>query len=989
MQGSLDEAHRLAEQVADGQPIDWGSLTLDDERFLSNLRAVERLADFHRRTWEELLAEDSDGELLEWGQLKVVEKVGQGGFGEVYLAVDPALEREVALKLLHPDKGEDAAQKASALKEGRLLAKIRHPNVATVYGVAEHEGRLGLWMEFVRGQTLEQLLESQGPMSAREAAGIGIEVCKALAAVHGQGLVHRDVKAQNVMRRQGGRILLMDFGLGEPRGSGEPGKKQGGTPLYMPLEVLRGQPATPQSDIYSLGVLLFYLATGDFPVLADDFERLKEQHQHGKLKLLSDVRPNLPNWFVDAVHRTLSTNPSQRFETVGQMERALSSGLSHSGTVPPVVQREAPSKIPFRLLLAALIVLLVVIVGLQFTNFYSPQPPQGLKPLGVVFADLNNSTQDAEFDLHVVDRLRRQLETRQLASIEFADRQDMQPALLELRLSEGDPIDSDRAAQIAMQLYRVPAVVEISISPIGGIYELLVEVKRLPVGPFQATLKSSWEEAFQLDRIEGINAALTDVANWLVQEPFEELSLQSLFYGALDLKNDQRHQQAIERLKQLLDKEPGFTLAHVILTSIHLELQNFRAGYLEASTVIKRLEGRRLHSIQDEFARMLLLHDIEDYLGGESHVRAMIARDGENYDRLFYLGYSLAAQGRFPEAAVAFEKAGRQDKRQIHAQVQLGKVQLIREDWEGLQRTIARLADMGDTEHFRFLLEGAAAWLQDRFQDADSAFQKLHTTTYPIDRSDAYSAQVYMLAERGKIIRAKAVLEEGILHDQSDKEMLGGSLKEKHLTRAYLEFRHGTSDRSQLLKDCDEATSDGSPHRLLRAGTILARADEIEAAQRYLDRLEKEKVDIPIYRRAIQKLRGEILIASKKDKQGLQEMRKAAVDDPAFYFREHLARALLEAGEIKDAGEIKESADEYARIIRQPGILWFLSVYEQYPGIYADTLLEAGRLLATQQGFEEEAKWALQRYLKLREEADEALQGDVTTALNLLAEIRD
>ena len=134
-----------------------------------------------------------------------------------------------------------------------------------MYGADEHDGRVGLWTEFVRGESLDAVGRSaHGPLGAREAALVGLDVCRALAAVHGAGLVHRDVKAQNVMREAGGRIVLMDFGTGAEIAGAH--ARLAGTPLYLAPEIFAGEPATSlQSDIYSVGVLLFYLVTGAFP----------------------------------------------------------------------------------------------------------------------------------------------------------------------------------------------------------------------------------------------------------------------------------------------------------------------------------------------------------------------------------------------------------------------------------------------------------------------------------------------------------------------------------------------------------------------------------------------------------------------------------------------------------------------------------------------------------------------------------------------------
>ena len=256
-----------------------------------------------------------------WGDLHVIAEIGRGSFGTVYQAHDPRLERDVALKLLHHASGREHLA-STLLHEARTLARVRHPNVVTVYGAGEHDGQVGLWMELIRGVTLEHMLVSHGPFSAGEAALIGQELCRALAAVHRAGLVHGDVKAQNVMREEGGRLVLMDFGAGRIFSSpAEPGVV--GTPSYLAPELLEGTGATVASDVYSAGVLLYHLVTNDFPIKAASLQDLHAAHLRREVARLRDVRPDLPELFVRVVERATTRDPALRFASAGEMESEL------------------------------------------------------------------------------------------------------------------------------------------------------------------------------------------------------------------------------------------------------------------------------------------------------------------------------------------------------------------------------------------------------------------------------------------------------------------------------------------------------------------------------------------------------------------------------------------------------------------------------------------------------------------------------------------
>jgi serine/threonine-protein kinase len=269
-----------------------------------------------------------------WGRLEIIEKLGEGGFAEVFRAWDPNLERHAALKLLFPRIGEGPDPRR-IVEEGRMLARIRHPNVVEVFGAEEHGGRVGIWMEYLKGRTLDDLLLERGVFGAHEAMLIGLDLCRALAAVHRAGLVHGDVKAANVMRAEGGRIVLMDFNAGRdlsrPADNGTGNLPISGTPLYMAPELLVEGRASTTSDLYSLGVLLYHLVTARFPVEANTVAGLLQRHRRKEARLLRDERPDLPESFVRTVERALAPDPAARYATAGEMEKALLAAMGGEG----------------------------------------------------------------------------------------------------------------------------------------------------------------------------------------------------------------------------------------------------------------------------------------------------------------------------------------------------------------------------------------------------------------------------------------------------------------------------------------------------------------------------------------------------------------------------------------------------------------------------------------------------------------------------------
>lgn len=263
MSPDLPSLEDLVHAICEGTPVDWDALEqLGSETFRSQvaaLRVVAGIAEVHR---PQAPATPTPTEAPKrFGHLEVLEHIASGAFGDVYRAWDPQLDREVALKLLRRAPDADA-HADEVVNEGRLLARLRHPHIVSVYGAARIDGQVGLWMEFLRGRTLAQAVTTDGALPTRKVAETGAALCDALAAVHKAGLVHRDVKAQNVMLSDDGRVVLMDFGAGGDLRHA--GLDVAGTPLYLAPEVARGAPASPQSDVYSLGVLLRYAATGAY-----------------------------------------------------------------------------------------------------------------------------------------------------------------------------------------------------------------------------------------------------------------------------------------------------------------------------------------------------------------------------------------------------------------------------------------------------------------------------------------------------------------------------------------------------------------------------------------------------------------------------------------------------------------------------------------------------------------------------------------------------
>ena len=365
MNGDAEDPRLLsvAESISGGRPVDWNEVeqsTTDPEQsaIVDALRMLEGFSRINAAT------------PMTWGPFPIISEIGRGSFGTVYRAVDPNLQLEVALKVIRSGNGDAPIDIARALSEGRLLARIRHSHVVRVYRAERVDNEVGLSMELIKGLTLDELVRQQGQYSASEAMLIGVDLCKALAAIHAAGIIHGDIKAHNVMREEGGRTVLMDFGAGKDvKNDQRAGGDFAGTPLYTAPEVFQGRSRTAASDIYSLGVLLYYLVTGSYPIEGNTRTEIARRHgQRLPRKPLRDVRSDLPDGFIRVIDRALAEEPEDRYQSAGLLEAALVHVLPSLAPPLPV----APSFDWKRLLPLAAIVIILGLAGVVgYRAFFS------------------------------------------------------------------------------------------------------------------------------------------------------------------------------------------------------------------------------------------------------------------------------------------------------------------------------------------------------------------------------------------------------------------------------------------------------------------------------------------------------------------------------------------------------------------------------------------------------------------------------------------
>ena len=372
MSGDDSRLDALAGSVSDDRPVDWNaeSEVADgaDGAEVRALRELAAIADFNRRLQRES-SSPGDGPPStvpgqpapeRWGHLLLLESLGAGRHGEVWRCWDQRLHREVALKWLRPAAGEGGGPDERALTdEARALARVHAPGVVAVYGIDQHDGRLGMWMELLRGESLADSIARRGRLPAAEVAVIGRDLARALEAVHAAGLVHRDVKPANVMLESSGRIVLTDFGLGVRRAFPEsPLARLSGTPLFMSPERLAGGSSTPASDLYALGATLWCGLAGRPPFDAPTLEALRSEAARGPSRSIAAECPSAPRALTTAIDRALSPDPAKRFASAAEMSRTLAEAADPRRS--PALSRPRSFAIAVGLAAAAVLIIMGV-----------------------------------------------------------------------------------------------------------------------------------------------------------------------------------------------------------------------------------------------------------------------------------------------------------------------------------------------------------------------------------------------------------------------------------------------------------------------------------------------------------------------------------------------------------------------------------------------------------------------------------------------------
>lgn len=275
---------------------------------------------------------------------QIIKSIGEGGMANVYLAYDTILDRNVAVKVLRGDLSNDEKFVRRFQREALAASSLSHPNIVEVYDVGEDNGEYYIVMEYIEGKHLKNLLKKRGKLTLSEAVDIMLQITDGMAAAHDSYIIHRDIKPQNIMILENGLVKITDFGIAMAMNATQLTQTNSvmGSVHYLPPEQASGQGSTLQSDIYSMGIVMYELLTGELPFKGDNAVEIALKHLKEPIPDIREKLPNVPNSIYNIIKKATAKNPKNRYNDAREMHEDLLTCLDDTRANEPIIAFKYP-----------------------------------------------------------------------------------------------------------------------------------------------------------------------------------------------------------------------------------------------------------------------------------------------------------------------------------------------------------------------------------------------------------------------------------------------------------------------------------------------------------------------------------------------------------------------------------------------------------------------------------------------------------------------
>ncbi len=900
--------------------------------------------------------------------------LGMGGMGEVYAVRDTILDDvRVALKTIRPEYAADEQMLARFRREIQLEREVVHENVCPLYEFARHRASDGssihfLTMRFLPGETLARHLKDHGKLEPAEAARIAGQIAAGLDAAHRAGILHRDLKASNIMLVPAGKTVkavVTDFGLARRMETGavdltRTGQLMG-VPDYMAPELFKSRPHSASSDVYALGIILYEMLAGHRPFSEDDPNVGVHKRSLAAPRPADDAPEVGPRW-TNLVARCLDPEPANR-PTLSEFIAAL------QPDAPPL---PLPTSLPKgesrwfsrRSLAVAKIFFLVLSVSVLIWRLTVQRTMIGSGQV-IYLTEMNNATQDAQLDSAGL-LLRNHLV--QSASVRLAD----ESRIARAKSLMGNGADSPaKAREIALRVGAAVVVFSTLVRVADG-YQLSVRMEKAASSPslFSQPVSRDWQvggkqqifnvvrEAGDFIRSEAGESGQQIAAHDISPDEAASSSWEAieLYRQSEKLVQESRKEAAVSMLERAIEIDPDFALAHIRLADILNGVRRQEEAFKHYQLALGAAGKRRLTRWEELMLRGNYALDTGDYRVAEGAFVELRALYPDRFQPLHYLAAALEFQGRAEESVQLEREAATRDPLRVQPVrgiigplIRLGR----------FAEAEAGLGQLRDLSHDQAVeMEGQIRASQGDFGKAIAAFEVSSRVTDSVRRSRCNSLLAQAFAEKGQYSKAIKLYDAGILADSAAGRPAEAALK--HVALASLHLRAGDSvtARNHALESVRVLRS----LKLYRgAATILARAGYPADAQRLADDIGPAWPG-PLADAARHHIHGEALMQQGRTMEAIREFEAADRLDSPKTLREYLAHAYAGSQDRERALFL------YGNITRSRGAFWEYADCE-LPGIRASMLLESGRLAMTL-GDAGRAAESLREYQLLRREAD-------------------
>lgn len=903
---------------------------------------------------------------------EIVRLLGRGGMGAVHLAHDRELGRDVAVKLISPHLAAEPGVLDRFRREVQLSSKVTHPNVLRVYDLAEHGGLRFLTMQYIDGASLADVIAAERPMDRERALALFAQVCRGVQAAHENGVLHRDLKPQNVMVDGTGHAFVTDFGLAtsqELATMTQTGALMG-TPHYMSPEQVMGRRVDERSDLFSLGVILYELLAGAPPYAGDSPFEVMMVRTRAPPRSVRDVNPAVPARLAAVLDRCLAVDPAQRFRSVSELLDALEGGA--------VGRRPLRRATVRRLAAAAAAIAVLAVAGAAARRWWPRQPAataraEARPPEMVLVGDLRNETGDPLFDGTLEPALGLALEN---ASFLTAFSRSEALKIADAQKLPGAGLDETRARLVAQREgIRVLTSGEIARSRDG--YRLSLRT----MDPFTGevlvdaaeTVPSKEQVLAAAAKLAArVRTVLGDATPEEVQlKQGESISATSLeaahaFSRGVELSKEGKFEDAKRQLLDAARLDPGMGRAYVGIAVVESNLGHRAEAERYMKEAMARVDGMsEREKYRSRGLYYLFFRDTDKAIEAYGALVRQFPADTAGLANLA-VGYQLKRD--FGRALEESRRALAIYPRDVLTRNNVGLFATFTGDFATAIDEQVKVVEQNPGFANGWIGLALAELAAGKVDEARATWEKLRA----VDAAGASAAAeglADLAASLGRLAEARALLEAGVKADVAAgaKDLAARKLVmlgEVHLARGERRLAAAAAERALPWS--------GGEYVTYAAGDVLARAGEARRAGAIADELDRSVAAEPRMYAAL--VRGTIALVAGRPAEAVERYRGALARVDAWIVHRALARAYLAARAFTEAH------DELETCVRRRGeavdaFLDFVPTWRLYPPVLYDLGAAAEGLGSPA------AAGAFRDFLALRTTGDDPLAADARRRL--------